>query len=861
MARVDRSGLIPALETTFAAGIKAGVWGEGSFDAQIGLGPVALAVVLKIQGFVGAQADFSASAFLNWREGVGASFSASAMAGAESSGSVVAELTLGKAQLEVGAGYEALAGAKAELSGSIEVGLSGVKAQFEASAFAGAKIEGSAHASVKVMGKKIISATGKVSVSAGAGVEVSGVFEIKSGKLRIGGDLAATLKGGVGAGVDLEIDFYALADVIVAQVGELAEDNPAISAKSPDYERKPLTDQAEKDKKHQLGYDAVYEDFLAYANKKLTQGEQGVKRDRVQAIIQNRAPLLRSEFAYVETDEGIEQAARDAFGPMLTSIVVQAGYIRGFQVASAAEVGALKQTKQQEETWRKARDVLQKDFATYCMKKSATGANGVKQENVQAVIDKHWKQLSAAFPGSEADEVVKFAANGMKVQYLEEFEVLNGRITKFTAPEDKAKAVKAGVVKNGEDAALARALQNLGGRLAGYRTKLLAQDGTTLDTAALQKLIAAATSKVSGQLSKPEVDAAIKQQVLTGLDGIVEDITITKGVITGAPKEKSGGLAAARAQQATGRAAAAESAAVAAFAASLTSYLDLKTGTGEHGLKQQQVQARLDKATGKVRQWAATDEAGQQLEQAARTALGKALTDIEIKAGKVTKFVEDEAVVLAAKQDRRTNGKKRLAGGEEQDNARRRMVADAVRKDFAGYAARVRAGGEKPTGGPAPKVDVVTLQGIIDRRLKQIRADVLSDVGDSALVDAITVAFGPLIKTVTVTELRITSLDVESDFAAITKAKRSSSAQVRQAQADLTAELAASATRVPPTQALVQTVINKYKGKFGGLPSDEVDTALTMAVTNALRTSVDDLEIVNAKITRFALKKTPAKVH
>jgi hypothetical protein len=866
MAKIDRSGLIPALEATFEAAIKAGVWGEAGFKADARIGPLALAVCARIDGFLGASAEVSAKAFANFKEGIGGEISGEAFVGARSSGSTTAELTLGPAQLEVGAEYDAMAGAKAEVSLKASVSLKGVSAEFSASAFAGAKFEAKAHGAIKIMGKKIVHAKGKISVSAGAGGEVEGVFEIKSGKLRIGGELAATLGVGGGAGGELELDFGALAEVIVAKVGELAmeSDNPAIKEKSPDYVRTPLTDPAMQDKKRQIGYESVYEDFLAYANKKTMQGAQGIKKERVQAIIQNRGPILRPEFAYVETDQGIENAAKEAFKGMLKGIVVQHGYIRAFDVVPATEVAAHKTSKQQEEKWRAARDAVRDDFTKYCLKKSGTGENGIKQENVQSIITKHWKQLQDAFPGAEADDVVKFAAQGMKDQYLTEFEVVGGTITKFVAPATKAAGVKQAVQQDADTAARAVAIQALGAKLTAFRTKLIAKPNTTVDKTELQKLITGATSKIKGQLAKPEVDTAINQQIMQSLDGIVESITITAGQV-GALKEKAGGIDAARTQKASDSKQAAEQAAVGAFAAALEGYLDIKTGHGKNGLKAEQVQARFDRATSKVKEWASSGAADVPMQEAARAALGPMLTTIEIKNGKVTKFISDEAAMTAAKTDRKANGKKRLEGGEEDDNTRRRMVADAVRSEFASYAGKVRAASDKAAntagGVSAVKLDKAKLQAIIDKRTKTVRPDVINAVGDEALVVAAKNAFGPMIKDIEVKGLQITKLEVENNFATIAKAKREGSAAVIQAQADLTAELKTSAQSVKPTLALVQAVINKHKGKFSGLPADEVDTALTMAVTNALRASIEEIEIVGAKVKKFSLLATPAKVH
>ncbi|MDP3893689.1 MAG: hypothetical protein Q8Q44_20825, partial [Nocardioides sp.] len=82
-AKVDRSGVIPALLVTLETGIKAGVWVDGQFDAEARVGPLALAVMAKINAMAGVEAQFSSKAFANLRDGVGAEFEASGFAGAK----------------------------------------------------------------------------------------------------------------------------------------------------------------------------------------------------------------------------------------------------------------------------------------------------------------------------------------------------------------------------------------------------------------------------------------------------------------------------------------------------------------------------------------------------------------------------------------------------------------------------------------------------------------------------------------------------------------------------------------------------------------------------------------------------------
>ncbi len=860
-AKVDRSGLIPALEATFEAAIKAGIWGEAYAEIEAHYGPLVATAVAKIEGFIGVSAQVSASAFADWKKGIGAEFSAGVEASASAKGSVTAELSLGDAQLEVGAGFEAWAGVKAEAEGKFEVGLSGVSASFKASAFAGAKVEATANASFKVRGKTIVSAKGKVGVAVGVGAEVSGEFEIKGGKLKIYGELAAALKGGGTVGAGIEIDFYALAKVIVEEVGDLAKgDELNISAKSPAFERKPLSDPEEAKKKQQFGYETVIDDFHAYARKKLMGGEKGIKKERVQAIIQNRSSQLQQAFSFVETDRGIEQAAQEAFGPLLKSIVVQAGYIRAFDPAPESAATKTKEDFQQREQWRVARDALADDFRAYGEKKAQTGKEGIKQENVQSIITKHWKQLQAAFPGAEADQVVVFAAKVSIQKYLSTFEVANGKITKFEAPPEKAAAVKKGAADTKAEQVRAAAIAGLRAKLVAYRTNLVTKPKAVVERGELQKVITSALTSIKDQLGTPELDGEIASAIVAVLSPILEStgITIINGEIRQLTPE-TGGLAAARKQKGDADQASLQAAAMATLKTSLEGYKEAKTKGGASGIKRAEVEARILRATEKVRPWVQGGEADETIKEIATEALKPMLAAINISMGNVVSFDAPAKVAAEEKRNRKELGKA-LLGGEEDDNTRRRMVSNAVGGEFATYAAQVREAAEKAlTGKPAKvKLERGKLQSIIDKRVKTIRADIVNEVGDEALVTAAQDKFGPMLKSIAVVKSQIVMFEPEPNFAVVAKAKRDSSAQILQAQADLVADLKTYGTEASkmgrqPSKSQVQAIIDKHKGKFSAVDEDEADLLLTGAVTNAFSDRVRGVTIVGGVLHFFLL--------
>ncbi|MDP3891831.1 hypothetical protein, partial [Nocardioides sp.] len=657
-AKVDRSGVIPALLATLEAGIKAGVWVDGQFDAEARVGPLALAELAKINAMAGVEAQFSSKAFANLRDGVGAEFEASGFAGAKVHGEATAEIALGPAALQIKGEVDAMAGAEGKVEGALSVSLTGVHAKFAAEAFAGAKASASGSASLKIRGKRIAYAKGTVEVYAGVGGKVKGEFEVKNGKIKFDFGAAAILGWGTGAEAEGEIDAGVLAGIVVAEISEMAasKDQKAVQSASPDYVREKLDDQAQAQKKEEAGYDALYDDFLAYANKKAVKGERGIKREKVQAIIDRITPHIRAELAYVETDQGIERAAMDAFRGQVKHINLQRGQIRAFQAVTPAEVTSFKERMQQEEKWRKARDGLAKDLDAYAQKKTTKGENGVKQQGVQQIISSHWKQLQSTFPGAEADEVVMFAAQAMKDQYLTKFTVKGGRIVEFEAPGVYAADAKKQAADTKAGAALNAALAQLDTGLATYRRTLLAKPTASFEQKQLEKVLRSSLSKVKAQLGDDAVNEQIAGRIRSGLAGIVDTVRLKNGAIT-VLGVKAGGLQAARAQQKTDEATKAQAVAAAEFGRRLAAYKEQKVGTGEHGMKADRAQKLLDEACAKVADWKTTPEAATELEAAAKEALGPFLKGIVVNGGRLAMFDVDRAKITAAKASRKADGK------------------------------------------------------------------------------------------------------------------------------------------------------------------------------------------------------------
>jgi hypothetical protein len=184
--------------------------------------------------------------------------------------------------------------------------------------------------------------------------------------------------------------------------------------------------------------------------------------------------------------------------------------------------------------------------------------------------------------------------------------------------------------------------------------------------------------------------------------------------------------------------------------------------------------------------------------------------------------------------------------------------------EFATYAAQVRDAAEKALAGKPAKVKLERgkLQTIINKGIKTIRADVVNEVGDEAIVTAAQDKFGAMLKNISVVKSQIVMFEPEPNFANIAKAKRDGSAQVLRAQADLIADLKTYGAEVTksgrqPSKSQVQAIINKHKTRFAGVDADELDTLLAGAVSNAFGPRIRDIKIVGGAVGSFELAVVP----
>lgn len=332
--------IVDAIRALGEAHAMVGVEGELEATLKAAYGDkLAASLTGKLKGFAGAKATVTGSAEINFKTmSISLAGEASAMAGAEGEAGLEGEVTIGDVAIKGEVGVGGLAGAKAEAKGKLGLSLSGIEAEGKAEAFAGTKAEAKAGTSASYKGREFFKIEGKVEVSAGVGGSVEGKFSFKNGKLVIGGGLSAALGIGGGAGFQLEVDLALIGEIIMDAVRSFFMHKPApveIDRKSPADGPIPLDDTLRVQVFKGI-YEAVINDFNAYGKKKAGQGDNFVKMDKVQAIIDKRVLLDPSANRFVNTEaanEAIEMAAKDAFGSQLEYIDIQAGIIRAFQTA------------------------------------------------------------------------------------------------------------------------------------------------------------------------------------------------------------------------------------------------------------------------------------------------------------------------------------------------------------------------------------------------------------------------------------------------------------------------------------------------------------------------------------------------
>lgn len=332
--------------THFHAALEAsgflGVRGSASTELTGKLGPLEAITSLQAAASAGAQYAVEGELNLNLTH-VTASGGAKVSAGVE--GSVTAKQAVKAAgfELENSATAEAKAGAEAEASGKFQADITGVEAEGKFKAFAGVQAALKGAAKFGYRGVPVFQATGRIGVSAGAGISGEGAFVFRRGKVRFSGDVVAAIGVGEAAGLDVEMDFWEMSRAVYLVARDAHKKRMASLLSTPDgpVRQIPLPDPVAQVRTRKQGYEAYIKDFMAYDRKKARQGLSGIKQERVQEIINKRRAANKELLQFREFDQGIEQAAKDAFGSKLLNIEVKAGKVRTFDVKRTAEQAAV----------------------------------------------------------------------------------------------------------------------------------------------------------------------------------------------------------------------------------------------------------------------------------------------------------------------------------------------------------------------------------------------------------------------------------------------------------------------------------------------------------------------------------------
>lgn len=329
------------------ASAKAGA--ESDLEGRLALaaGPLQAQLLAKLHVAASVLAEAKGKFNIGLAKGLVAEGSAKASAMVEASGEVSASIEAYSMEADLKAEGEAKAGAEASAEGKVVISLQEITASGKAEFFAGAKAKGSVGGSLTYKGKVLAKLSVEAEASAGVGGEVKGEFSYKNGTVKLSGKLAATL--GVGSGVETSVEAnpkeilkatgYVVKDAVKDVISTRSK-KKKLDRKEPQGERPSIPPKEKDDITKQLR-EAVFYDFEAYGLKKSVQGDNGIKQKTLQKILDENIRLhkkLRKYILYKESDEILENTAKDAFGSQLAIIKIKAGNITEFKEGTKKRV-------------------------------------------------------------------------------------------------------------------------------------------------------------------------------------------------------------------------------------------------------------------------------------------------------------------------------------------------------------------------------------------------------------------------------------------------------------------------------------------------------------------------------------------
>lgn len=816
---VDRSGLIPAVEAACNAWMRAGVGVDAEADVFAKLWKLEFLATGKVSLFAGFEASAAGKAWANWKE-AGVSGEAQVFAGARASAEASATLKLGPAELTAMAEAAAKAGAWASASGKIVISFTGVEIAGEAEAFAGVSATASASAQLKFRGKQIISAKGEVSVDAGVGGKAKGKFVFKDGKIALDFGAKAVLGYGAGADLGFEIDLFALGKAISVQVYEgITKYTLTITEDAGAIDRQPIVDPLKAMAVKKLGYDIYLPHFRGYAASKLGGGKNGIKRERVQEILDEYRGAIGRNLLFAEADAGIMQAAEEAFGKMLRRITITGGKITDFAAVNSAEIGEVRVDHAQQQAKAALRAALTKaaDAGRAGSGKKA-GTHAPDGASIGKALKSSYSDLVAAYgkdralADAEAAAVIEEVFSGLLTHVV----VRNGALSSAVVNTARAQAADADTENKRTVAERLGALAALQSACSQYAAKKAAGGKNGIKQDEVAKIIDTHAKPLLAARDISVAERVITDTVRGGLGAAIVDFIYSGGEIRAF---KIADPAAIKAAHAADAAATARRGRYAAAKKEIAAYVAKKTRKGESGIKLGPIQSIVSGVYGKVPE-EFRGEADGQLAQAVTEACTGLVDNVAVVGGKLS--YDLIAAAMSAAKEKYAADAARVGKnfGDDQGNDRRYDVARKIRPVMEQYLAELRS-----TPGMRPQIG--QLQGLIDRAMASRKDELAFEDAQAELVLTINRVFDGVLTVQLDQAGRLQKMSANP----VLLAQMRKVNPYRSAVSAALARYAAGLGKKKPTATGVEAVIAKVP--VTGVDSAERDSVLMEAIRGA----------------------------
>ncbi len=893
-AKVDKTGLLPALEAAISGYTRHGIGGEAEGMLFARLWKLEFVATGKVSAFAGFEATAYGKAHANLKEGLGLEGGANFLLGGRASAEGTARLSLGPAELQVMGKIAGQAGVWGSATGKVAIGFDGVEIAGAAEVFAGVQASATGSATAKFRGKTIMSATGTVTVAAGIGAKASGKFAFKGGKLSI--NFGAKVVKGVGGGVEVgtEIDLIALSDAVGTLVWEqYANTTKTVTEDANLIPRDIIADEDERRRVTRQGYDAYIHDFRKYAAEKLSgSGSSGLNRNRVQKILDQRRGQLGSALTHVEIDNGIAEAAQEAFGPMLKSIVTRGGVIEEWvphdDMDAPGGIKSIRVNEAHKVATANLRSALQTGATR--LRSEGTKESGPTHQPDQAAIDKilakhgpplvraheEGQRLQAQLAAAEAERSGGIAPT--KAQRAQSDQAAN------TAGQEAADAEMASlieevydgilrhvVVRDGRTSSMmvdlaairrsdqaAEKMRTLAARMSAlaelqvacgrYAAEHSKKKSKPIEKSAVEELIAKHAGSISQGDDSGVADAIIADMVVAGLGRTIKEFGYSKGVVDPfVPEDPAEVYAAIQADKAANKRMKLYQDAKDRFAA----YAAEKTISGDHGVKYGRVEAIVKSVIDKV----GPDfigEADQELTAAAEDGLGPMVRQVYVAGGKLhmMAFPDDQARIKAQAEKERAERGRFL--GDDEVNERRYTISRLVRGPLQNYGDRVL---DSPRGVP----QVADIEEIISDALGSRRDVLVKEDAQDYLAQLIMTSLNGAMTCGVNEQGKLVGARVSREALDAIRRARSRTAAIERAEAALVRPLRSYAARTAkgrPTMTGIEEAIAKVRGKLDGVPDGELDQLLARAVMQAFGPSrIKEVSFAGGKIDMLRLAR------